>query len=89
MFLKNKQWKNFEFLTKTFGKIQFFFNLFKKGFYSLQSLTFHLEYQLKYICGLFFLEKQTMEKFRIFEQNSGLTPWEKFKFFHFFKEAFL
>ena len=56
-----------------------FFNLFKKGFYSLESLSFHLEYQLKYISRLIFFEKQTMEKFIIFDQNRGLTPFEKFQ----------
>ena len=45
----------------------------------LESLSFHLEYQLKYILRLIFLGKQTMEKFIIFDQNRGLTPFEKFK----------
>ena len=69
MFSKNKQWKNFEFLTKTFGKIQFFFNLFKKGFYSLQSLTFHLEYQLKYICRLIFGKSKGWKNFEFLSKT--------------------
>ena len=56
-----------------------FFTFLKKHFDSLESLSFHLEYQLKYISRLIFFEKQTMEKFIIFDQNRGLTPLEKFK----------
>ena len=64
IFSKNKQWRNFEFLSKNpFGKIQFFFNLLKKGFYSLQSVSFHLEYQLKYICKLIYRKNRRWKNF--------------------------
>ena len=66
-----------------------FFTFLKKHFYSLESLSTHLEYELTYISRLIFFEKQTMGKVIIFDQNRGLTPLEKFKFFHFFKKAFL
>ena len=38
MFSKNKQGKNFEFLTKTFGKIQFFLTFSKKDFIVYKAL---------------------------------------------------
>ena len=38
MFSKNKQWKNFEFLTKTFEKIQFFLTFSKKDFIVYKAL---------------------------------------------------
>ena len=46
-----------------------FFNLFKKGFYSLQSLTFHLEYQLKYICRLIFWKSKRWKNFEFFSKT--------------------
>ena len=58
-----------------------FFHCFKEYFYSLESLSFHLEYQLKYISRLIVFEKQTMEKFRIFDENRGLIPLKKIQLF--------
>ena len=46
-----------------------FFNLFKKGFYSLQSLTFHLEYQLKYICRLIFWKSKRWKNFEFLSKT--------------------
>ena len=68
-----KKWPFFHlFFLGNIGQENVFYNI-------LESLSFHLEYQLKYISRLIFLEKQTMEKFIIFDQNRGLTPLEKFK----------
>ena len=41
----------------TLGKNSNFFTFLKKHFYSLESLSFHLEYQLKYISRLIFFRK--------------------------------
>ena len=68
-----KKWPFFHlFVLGNIGQENVFYNI-------LESLFFHLEHQLKYISRLIFFEKQTMEKFIIFDQNRGLTPFEKFK----------
>ena len=69
---KNGHFFHFFLFLGTIGQENVFYNI-------LESLSFYLEYQLKYISRLIFFEKQTMEKFIIFDQNRGLTPLEKFK----------
>ena len=57
-----------------------FFTVLKKHFYSPEGLSFYLEYQQKIFPRFFFSKKQRMKKIRIFKENRGLTPLEKFRF---------
>ena len=36
----------------------------------------------------YFAKNKNMTKFHIFDQNHGLTPWEKSRFFDFFNFSF-
>ena len=36
--------------------------------------------------SVYFGQKQSMEKIPIFEKNHGLSPLQKFEFFHFFQK---
>ena len=77
---KNKQWKNFKFLNKSvdqpFWK-NLGFHFFKKAFVQSRKPFFPPRISIKIYFKAYVFEKQTVEKFRIFDQN----VWENSIFF--------
>ena len=73
---------------KPLSKNSIFSIFFKKAFVWSRKPFFPSRISTKIYFKADFYEKQTMEKFRIFDKNRGPTPLEKFNFSTFFKKHF-
>ena len=68
------------------GKMSIFrlFNLFF-FFLAWKGVFFVLEYHKTHFTGLYCLKKEKLEKWKILDQNHGLTPLEKCQLFRLFE----
>ena len=87
--LKKKKLKNFHYWTKSIAPLENFnFSTFWTFcLYSLERYFFVLEYHKRHFPGLYCLKKR-LEKRPFLDQNHGLTPLEKWKFFDFLNFLF-
>ena len=86
-FYKIERWKSLIFLTKTLDS-SIFFLLFKSDVLLSRKTFFYGEYRQLHFPGLFGIKYEKKEKIQFFDQNHGLTPLEKCKFFNFLKSTF-
>ena len=84
-FRHNKPWNIVSALWKNVN----FSTFWTSRFYSLEKRFFVLEYRKRHFPGLCYLKKKKLKKWQFLDQNNGLTPLEKCKFFDFLNFLFL
>ena len=71
------------------GKMAIFLTFLTSCFYNLEKRFFVLEYRKRQFSYLFYLKKKKLEKWPFFDQNHGLTPFEKCQIIDFLNFMFL